>query len=507
LRRADASRLRSSPVLIIPAFVGALMALAPLAYLAVRSSEQGLGVIWDELSRPQTRLFLGRSVLLALTTTALCTFLGVAAALLVGTTNVAGRRVWEIALALPLAVPTYVAAYTWLGSFDDPSPFFGALGVLTVCSYPYVYIPVLAAVKRLDASQVEIARSLGSSQRDVLMRVTLPHLRPAITSGALLVALYALSDFGAVSLMRYDTLTQGVYLSYVGSFDRTPAAILGCLLVALSAVVIVVERRSRAAHNVSTSSRTVVRPGTSLRLGRYQPVSVAALCALVGAGVGIPVVALSRRTMRTGVTDFGLLRNTIWSTLLAAVLGACACLALAVPIAVLNARYRSRVSSALESAAYLGHALPGLVIALSLVFLGVRFLTPIYQRLPLLVVAYVVLFLPLAVASARPSITQASPRLEEMGRSLGVGRLAVLRRVTLPIAAPGIAGGGALVALTCVKELPATLLLRPTGFETLATRVWSDTSIADYGSAAPFAIAMVLLGVLPMMILRRTSQL
>jgi iron(III) transport system permease protein len=492
---------------MIPAIVGAVVALAPLLYLSVRSSEQGIDAVWAELSRAQTAGLVGRSLLLTLATTASCTVLGLCAALLVGTTNITLRRVWEVVLALPLAVPTYVAAYTWLGTFDNPRPFLGAWGVLTACSYPYVYLPVLAALKRLDPAQVEVARSLGSSRRDVLRRVTFPHIRPAVMSGALLVALYALSDFGAISLMRYDTLTQGIYLSYVGAFDRTPAAILGCLLVAISMLVVFAERRSRGTEATRFQpSRTLFRPVGLVRLGTMQPIGFGLLTLIVGFGAGIPVVMLIRWSFQRNATDLTLLWKTIGATAAVSVLGAIACVALAVPIAVLNERFRSKLSGALESAAFVGHALPGLVIALSLVFIGVRFLTPIYQRLPLLVIAYVALFLPLAVGAIRPSISQASPRLEEIGQSLGISRLQSLRRITLPIASPGIASGAALVALTCVKELPATLLLRPTGFETLSTRVWSDTSVADYASAAPFAITMVILGVIPMLILRKTSQ-
>jgi iron(III) transport system permease protein len=500
-------RVGSFGVLFVPAIAGAILALAPLLYLAVRSTEQGWGAVWEELSRPQTRQLMQRSALLTVSTTVLCTFIGVAGALFVGLTNVWGRRVWEVLLALPLAIPTYVAGYTWLGTFDDPNPFIGSVGVLTMCSYPYVYIPVLAALKRLDPTQAEAARSLGSSRIDVLKRVTLPQIRPAITSGALLVALYALSDFGAISLMRYDTLTQGIYLSYVSAFDRTPAAILGCLLVAVTSLIVLVERRQRGAMNSAVvSARSAPRPTRLLQLRWSQPFAILGIVGVLALGLGVPVVALARWFARSGDVDFGQLAETFGSTVLTALLGAGACALLAVPIALLSVRRRSRVSSFLESSTYLGHALPGLVIALSMVFIGIRFLTPIYQRLPLLVMAYVVLFLPLAVASSRTSLNQAPPVLEEVGRSLGESRMGSLRRITMRIASPGIIGGTALVALTCIKELPATLLLRPTGFETLATRVWTDTSVADYGQAAPSAIAMVLLGVIPMLLLNRTSR-
>jgi iron(III) transport system permease protein len=494
-------------VLIAPAAVGAIIAFAPLVYLAIRSTEQGWGAFWAEIARPQTRSLLRRSATISVSATIACTLIGVGAAWLVTMTNVIGRRVWETLLALPLAVPTYVAAYTWLGTFDNPNPFFGAWGVMVACSYPYVYLPVLAALRRVDQQQLDVARSLGVRPAQVFWRVTLPQIRPAMTSGALLVALYALSDFGAVSLMRYETMTQGIYLSYVGSFDRTPAAILGVLLVAVTAVVVTLEMRSRgAANRIIASARGTRRKATPLQLGRLQVPALLGLGSLIGIALGIPCVALTRWFVANNALDLALLWSTLWSTLLVAALGAVACTFLAVPIALLSARFRTRTSVALEATGYLGHALPGLVIALAMVFIGVRFLNPIYQRIPLLVLAYVALFLPLAVAAARTSFAQAPPLLEDVGRSLGATPVGVLRRITLRIASPGIAAGGALVALTCIKELPATLLLRPTGFDTLATRLWTETGVADYGAAAPYAVAMLVVGAIPMAILNRTER-
>ena len=159
----------------------------------------------------------------------------------------------------------------------------------------------------------------------------------------------------------------------------------------------------------------------------------------------------------------------------------------------------------LEHAAYAGHALPGIVVALSLVFFGIRYAQPLYQRTPLLVLAYAVLFLPAAVGAVRASVS-ASPRgLEEVARSLGHSQLSTLRRVTLPIAGPGVAAGAALVLLTCMKELPATLLLRPTGMDTLATRLWTETGAGAYAGAAPYAALLLVLAAVPTVRLMRVQ--
>jgi iron(III) transport system permease protein len=208
--------------------------------------------------------------------------------------------------------------------------------------------------------------------------------------------------------------------------------------------------------------------------------------------------------LSAGIDTERLLTST-GTTLFLAVLGAAATMAFAIPIGVLVARHRSRSSAVIETATWAGHALPGIVVALALVFFGVRVAQPIYQQTPLLLIAYAVLFLPAGIGAVRGAVAMSSPRIEEVARSLGSSPLAVLRRVTIPLAAPGIAAGTALVLLTIMKELPATLLLRPTGANTLATSMWTETGVAAYAAAAPYALALVLLAVLPTLWLMRAQ--
>jgi iron(III) transport system permease protein len=228
------------------------------------------------------------------------------------------------------------------------------------------------------------------------------------------------------------------------------------------------------------------------------------LVALVGLGVpaGSLLYWLSRGRAEL---DGPALLAAAGATLTVSAVGALVTTALAVPVGILAARSRSRLVRVLEQATYAGHALPGIVVALALVFLGVRYAEPLYQRTPLLVAAYAVLFLPAAVGAVRASVAQSPPVLEEVARSLGRSPAAVLRSVTLPLAAPGVAAGGALVLLTCMKELPATLLLRPTGVDTLATELWTQTGVGAYAAAAPYAALLVLLAALPTYLLGRWS--
>jgi len=481
----------------------------PIVYLAVRASGGGLDLIRRTLLRDRTAELVTRSLVLAVTVTAAATTLGVALAWLTVRCRVPGRRAWQVACALPLAIPTYVAGFAYVSRYPGLAGFRGAWLVLTLYSYPYVYLPVAAALTSLDPAQGEAARSLGAGPWAVFRRVTLRQLRPSIATGALLVALYALSDFGAVSLMRFTAFTRAIYLSYQGGFDRTPAAIYGTLLVAITIALVVAEGRARGRARYYAAGRGAQRRAVPLDLGRWRWAAFAALCAVTAVTLGIPAATLAR-WLAEGTSQAVV--DETWhaalSSLSASALGAVVTAAAALPIGLLAARFgRSRAARFAEGASYAGHALPGIVIALSLVFFATRYANALYQRLPVLVFAYVVLFLPLAVAAIYGSAVNASPRLEEVAQSLGTAPFGALRRVTAPLVAPGVGAGAALVFLTCMKELPATLLLRPTGFDTLATRVWSETSTGAFAAAAPAAALLIAVAAVPTWLLTRRTGL
>jgi iron(III) transport system permease protein len=485
----------------------AVVAFVPLAYLAVRAFDGGLTGFLEVVGRPRTTELLLRSTSLAAAVTAACLVIGVLAAWLVVRTDLAGRRALGVLLALPLAVPSYVAGFTWISEAPQLAGFWGAFGVLTAVSYPYVLLPVAAALRAADGGLEEVARSLGHRPVRVFLGVALRQVWPSAAAGGLLVALYVLSDFGAVSLMRYDTFTLGIYTSYRGTFNRTPAAVLGCVLVAVAALVTWGESkaRGRAARRVG---RGAARPPAVVRLGRMRPFAAAFVGAVLAVAVGVPAYSLTHwmvvgSSLGLDVPDLAAAASV---TLQVAALGAVLTTVLAVPVGVLAARHRGRATAVLENAVYAGHALPGITVGLALVFLGVRLVPGIYQQLPLLMLAYAVLFLPLAVGAVRNAVVAAPPALEEVARSLGSSRPAALVRVTLPLAAPGLVAGAALVFLTVAKELPATLMLRPTEVDTLAVRLWSHAGAGQFAAAAPYAIALVVLAVVPALVLDRALR-
>jgi iron(III) transport system permease protein len=493
----------------------ALVAVTPL-YLVVRASE-ATASSWNLILRGRTLTLAANTIALAASVTAATTVIGVAAAWLAVRSDLPGRRVWATLYALPLVFPSYVGAFAllaalgprgllqgWLEpmgveSLPDIAGFPGAFLALTLFTYPYVYLVTAAALRGIDPTWEEAARTLGRSRWQVFRTVTLPLLRPAIGGGGLLVALYVLHDFGAVSLMRFPTFTQAIFLQYRAAFDRTPAAILSLLLLAMAVVVVIAEQRARGRarfHRTGTGASRDPRR-VPLRGWRWPAIGFSAI--VVGIALALPasvLVSLLLRGLAAGI-PLNLTLGAVGGSIVASGAGAVVTLVAALPMALLAARYPGGPAKIAEGTAYLGYALPGLVVALAFVFLTAG-MPLLYQTLPLLVLAYVVLFLPQAVEPLKGGLLQANPRIEEAGRTLGRSQRQVLRRVVLPALARPALSAAALVCLTAMKELPATLLLRPTGFETLATRVWTSASAGLYSRAAVPALLLVAVASLPL---------
>ncbi|HEX8051989.1 MAG TPA: ABC transporter permease subunit, partial [Thermoleophilaceae bacterium] len=284
------------------------------------------------------------------------------------------------------------------------------------------------------------------------------------------------------------------FQQYRSLFDRTPAAVLGLLLVALTILVLLLEARARGRARVASSSRGTPREATPVALGRWRWPALAICATVVAAALVLPVAVLVYWVTR-GVE--GDVVDAMWlaarNSLLASGLAAGAAILAALPVAALVVRHPARWTRALERTSYASNALPGIVIALSLVFFAANYASPIYQTLALLVIAYVVRFFPQALAGAHGALLRVDPRLEEAARGLGRTPRGAFASITARLIAPGLLAGATLVFLSAMKELPATLLLRPIGFETLATEVWSATGVGSYSQAAVPALVLIVL--------------
>ncbi len=498
------TRRRPPWLLTITSTAAAVAVVVPIAYVGVRATDDGWSGFEATLWRGRTLDLVTRSLALAGAVTITALIIGIACAWLVSRTDLPGRRVWRVVLGLPLAIPSYVAAWAWIGWRPDLEGGVGAWIVLTTISYPYVYFPVLGALRRADPSVEEVARSLGRGPWSTFWFVTLPQVRIAAVGGGLLVGLYALSDFSAVAIMRFEALTHVIYRSYRASFDRTPPAVLGCVLVALSLVIVLLANRVNRHARLARVGTGAIRPARLVTLGWRRIPALAFVTALTAITFGVPLRMLILWSYRGRSTaDWSRVVDAATTTLWLGVLAAVVTIIVALPIAILSARYPGTLSRSVTGLAYAGHSLPGIVVGLAMVFFGIRLATPLYQRTPMLTFAYVVLFLSLALGAMHNAIAQAPASLDEVARSLGRTQRQAWASVTLRLAAPGIGVAAALVCLAVMKELPATLLLRPIGTDTLATRLWSHTDASSYAAAAPYAVAIVVVAAIPTALLSR----
>ena len=498
--RALRRRFDAPTWLIAVAALCASAAAIPLVYLIVRSVDAGFAELADTLLRGRVLELAVNTVLLAVVVTASCLVLGTGCAWALTRVRMSAPRTWLLVSALPLAVPSYLAAYGWLVWLPALNGFWASWFVMTAVCTPYVTLPVAAALRGASGDLEAVARSLGRGPFAAFRAATWPQIRPAAVAGALLVCLYTLSDFGLVSMLRYQTLTWGINAAYGASFDRNQAALLALVLVVLALGVVAGERRSRGQVDLTAGrSMPSVRPP-----GRWLAPLVALLLAAPLVGVVVPVVGLVSRLFEAATLraiDVPRLFEAIGATLGLALTGAVVAALLALPIAALAARYRGRLVSAIETVGFLGHALPGIVVGLSLVFFALAVVPALYQSVVVLVFAYAVLFMPKAIGSMRSGIAAVPDSLIDVSRMLGLSPLATWWRVTARLALPGIGVGALLVAISIMKELPATLLLRPTGISTLATELWSRTAVFEFGAAAPYAAALVLLAAVPAVVL------
>ena len=492
----------------VAAAVGVLF-LLPFAYLTSQMISLG-GGLGDLLTSSATLAPLGRSLLIATATAVLCTMVGSTLAWVVARTDVPGRRVFRWLLPLPLVIPSFVGATAVLSAFGrgaliDWIPridgFWGALIVLTLLSYPYVYLPVFARLTTTAPQLEEASRLLGAGTWRTIRDVVVPQIRTTALSGMLLVFLYALSDFGAVALMRFDTITRAIFSSRLA--DRATSLTLGFVL-AVIALGVAWSERTVARHTppVGEGGETQV----SYALGRWKPAAFGGAAAVVGlalvAPISVFVVWVIRGSTAIGLGYSGLgdslgflIRPTVNSAV-SAVIAAAAAAVIVLPVAYVAVRRSGWLAGFAATAVASVFALPGLVVALAIVFWALSAPTAVaglYQSIPLLVLAYVLHFGAQSMTVTRSAVANLPRRFEEAGQMLGAGRLRRFATIELPIIAPGVVAGAGLVLLSTLKELPATLLLAPAGFQTLATKIWGSAEEGFFAEVGVTSLVLIAL--------------
>ncbi|HKL77105.1 MAG TPA: iron ABC transporter permease [Gammaproteobacteria bacterium] len=494
--------MRRRPALYLLSGLVAAAAILPVAVLLVI----GLGA--EATVAGQALEVLGNTVALTGLTVIGAVVVGVPLAFLTAFADIPGRNLWTGLLTAPLAIPSYLGAFAYFAAFGPggeiadltglPSPnvqgLAGATLVMTLYTYPFVLLTTRAALRNLDAGTVDAARTLGMPLRQALLQVVLPRVKTSVAAGGLLVALYTLSDFGTPAIMRFDTFTRVIFVEY-NAFGTDRAALLSLYLLALVGLVLYLESRFRPQQET---------PGRPLRLHLGRGKKAAALTGaglVAAAALALPVGIFGLWLAREGMGTFPVI--TVWNSAYSSLLAAGVAMLAALPVAY--AASLGRMGKTLERATYIGFGVPGIVLGTALVVVGLR-ADFLYQTLALLIFAYVVRFLPLAVGSARDSLERTDASLVGAARSLGATPGEAFRRVTLPLALPGIMAGAALVFLEAMRELPATLLLRPTGFETLATHLWQVYEAGYFGRGAVPALLLVVVSGAAVMVTLRSER-
>jgi iron(III) transport system permease protein len=498
------ARIGQRPYLpvVIAAAVVSLVSLIPLGFVAWVAVQTGWAKIVELVFRPRIGELLLNTLFLEVLAVPLSTMLAVSLAWLNERTDLPFRSVWGALAVAPLAIPAFVHSYGWVNVIPTLHGLWGAVLVSVLAYFPFIYLPVAAQLRRLDPAVEDAAASLGKAPWQVFFRVVLPQLRLAILAGALLVGLHLLAEYGLYAMIRFDTFSTAIVDVFQSAYNSPAANMMGGVLVLCCMALLGLDAWLRGGERYARVGPGAQRPPTRRRLGRLTALALLLPLTAAVLSIGVPLTTVLRWVAFGGwnVWPIGEIAPSFFETLALAIAGGLLATLAAAPAAWLTVRAPSRLQRFFEACSYYVGSLPGVIVALALVTVTVRLVLPLYQTYVTLLLAYMMLFLPRAMAGLRASLAQAPPELEQAAMALGRTPFTALRRITLPLAAPGAAAAIALVAMGITNELTATLMLSPNGTRTLATEFWAYTSELDYAAAAPYALMMIVLS-LPLSLL------
>ena len=519
-RRPMMSPLR--PVAALGVAFVVLLTASPLLNLLTAALAGGSHGLSSLLSGSVFTL-MSRTLLLATLATLWALLLGVPPAWILTRTDLPGRRLFRVLGVLPLAIPPYIGALTYItllgpvglvnkayhamggaGQLVNIYGLWGGVLVLGLFTYPYILLLAGSALESSNPALEEAARAAGHGPMGIFVRVTLPLLRPSLLAGSLLVFLYALSDFAAVSFLRVTTFTTVIYQQLNTRFDLRSASALSSVLVLLTLLVLVAQRKSLGRRSF-VQRRSGAKPPTVYPLGRWKAPALLCTYLVLGSSVFLPIALLLYQVGSPGILFQALAsgRHYLWNSLWTGAVAATVASGLALFVAYLIDRRKGHVGLILTAATQLGYAIPGTILGLSLILLYNTYIPWIYGTAAMVVLGYLLRYLPQAVQGSAAALSQVDPNLEEAARGLGRSSWQALREVTIPLIRPGMAAGWMLVFISSIKELAATLLLRPAGFDTLPVRIWIATIEVDFAGAAATSLILIATTALPLFLIKR----
>lgn len=468
--------------------------VAPLVVVIVDAHAAGWHEVQAVLLRRRSFDLLANTVTLTLLVGSGVAVVGTASAYCLERLALRWTRAWTALLILPMAMPDFVVGFAWHALWPTMRPLLAATSIMTLSGYPLVLLPVSAALRRADPNLEDVARGLGHGPIAVFARVTFPAVRTAIGGGTLLAALAVISEYGAFEVVRFHTLTTEIFTEF--SFDQRGAAALSIPLVLLGFAFIAIDGALPRRRIGFTAQARAMRAGGPVA----RALAVAGFAVIVIAGVVLPVGVLAywlqqaRHTTLPAVAD---LSTATWTTFSYSSASAVAVLVLAAPVAYLAVRYPSRLNLLLYNSTFITRAVPGVIVAVSLVYLAVNYLFRIYETGWMVIAAYTIHFFPLGLVCVHAMVTSLPRQFGDVARSLGKSPMYVFTRVTLPLIGPGLLAGFCLVFVTAATELTTTLLLAPADSKTLATQFWAFLEESSYSAAAPYALVIIAVAVVP----------
>ncbi len=493
--------------------------LLPLVYLFWRFFSFSGNILslvenWDVLT------LLINTISLFFTVVISSVFLGISVAVLIFRYRVPFSRIILTMLILPLVIPSYIGALTYISMFSPKGlyvqifsflgiqeingigGFFGSWVVLTLFTFPYVLLIFGNGLSKLDSSIEEAARSLGVSGLSLYFKIVFPRLKKQIIYSALLVGLYVISDFGAVSLMRFRTITKAIYTYYEFNINGDPVIFYSVLIIFLSLIISLVQRGSTfsSSSKISENFRTPVKKEMNYLL---KFLSIIFLGLLILFSLILPVSVLIYWITR-GISlgnGLSLVFDGVLGSIAISGITSMLAIVISIPIVVMLYQYKNNFSYLIERILLTMYGLPHIAVGVSILFISIKVFPSTYQSFPILVLSYLIVFLPQVIAGGQGSIEQVKVSYIDASMGLGKRKVETFFKVTLPIIYKGLFAGGALVFLSTMKELPQTLLLRPTGFSTMAVDIWSYASEGLFTQAAFSAFIMLAISAFPTYIL------
>lgn len=509
----------ASIAIILWAIIFSIILSLPVIYLFLKITF-GINLFVDFIFNYKILKIALNSILLVFLVVFLATAIALPLAFLNVRTNLPFAKYLLSISVLPIALPSYVMATTqielWgprgivydiLSNFFEIAPlpsFYGLSGsviVLGLITYPYIYIGLCATFRRFDFQMIDASRTLGASVSKTFNRIIIPLVLPTIASGSLLVSLYVLSDFGAVALLRFNTFTIAIFNRMYSSIGNYGVLELCSLVIVFCFIILFIESRSRTNSRYFSNSTSVNLKILDLGYWKWVILPFALLPTVLG--FLLPVMILLYWLI-SGIffeTSFINVYEDLFSEIIGSVtisLISSIIITFLATIVVLIIRKKIRVISfIIEKTSYIGLSLPGIVVAMSLVFFTINYLDFIYQTYIVLIFGYLISFLPAALTPVKSSVSQIDPSLEEASYSLGKGKIMTFYNVIVKLSIPGVSYGGVLVFILCIKELPLTLILSPLGFSTLATSIWSSASEAFFMDTAAASLVLILVAGIP----------